>query len=191
VLSTGSLDEIFTILRAGADTADPRAVRDLAIVELLYASGMRVSELVGLDIDEIDLDRLTVMVTGKGNKQRVVPFGAPAAAAVADYLTRGRPALADGTTATHALFLGARGNRLNVRVVYQLVASLLAEIPGAGPIGPHTLRHSAATHLLDGGADLRIVQEMLGHSSLGTTQVYTHVSTERLRKTYEQAHPRA
>jgi integrase/recombinase XerC len=150
-----------------------------------------VSELVGLNRSDVDLDRLTLMVTGKGNKQRVVPFGTPAANALADYLTRSRPTLVTGQDTGDALFLGARGARLNVRSVYQLVASLLVDIPGAGPIGPHTLRHSAATHLLDGGADLRIVQEMLGHSSLGTTQIYTHVSTERLRQTYEQAHPRA
>ena len=131
------------------------------------------------------------MVTGKGNKQRVVPFGSPAATAVADYLTRARPTLTQTTPDEKSLFVGTRGKRLNVRSVYDLVASLLAEIPGSGPIGPHTLRHTAATHLLDGGADLRIVQEMLGHASLGTTQIYTHVSTERLRETYVQAHPRA
>jgi integrase/recombinase XerC len=131
------------------------------------------------------------MVTGKGNKQRVVPFGTPAATSIADYLARSRPSLVASQPNEKALFVGARGTRMNVRTVYQLVASLLSEIPGAGPIGPHTLRHTAATHLLDGGADLRIVQEMLGHASLGTTQIYTHVSTERLRQTYEQAHPRA
>lgn len=191
VVTSASLEEIFDALSHRAATDDPGAIRDLAIIELLYASGMRVSELIGLDINDLDLDRLTALVTGKGNKQRVVPFGTPAANAIADYLTRARPALLSQKATTTALFLGARGGRMNARSVYQLVASLLAEIPGAGPIGPHTLRHTAATHLLDGGADLRIVQEMLGHASLGTTQIYTHVSTERLRQSYEQAHPRA
>ncbi|MEN9751526.1 MAG: hypothetical protein RLZZ600_573 [Actinomycetota bacterium] len=191
VVTASSLNDIFDSLATRAATDEPLAIRDLAIVELLYASGIRVSELVGLNLGDIDLDRLTALVTGKGNKQRVVPFGSPAATAIADYLTRSRPALAQATPDESALFVGARGSRLNVRSIYQLVASLLADIPGAGPIGPHTLRHTAATHLLDGGADLRIVQEMLGHASLGTTQIYTHVSTERVRQTYEQAHPRA
>jgi integrase/recombinase XerC len=191
VVTPGSLDDIFDTLQARAATDDPAAIRDLAVIELLYASGMRVSELVNLGVNDVDLDRLTALVTGKGNKQRVVPFGTPAANAIADYLTRARPALLGQREPTSSLFLGARGGRMNPRSIYQLVASLLAEIPGAGPIGPHTLRHTAATHLLDGGADLRIVQEMLGHASLGTTQIYTHVSTERLRQTYEQAHPRA
>lgn len=191
VVTATSLDDIFESLSARAATDEPGAIRDLAVIELLYASGMRVSELVGLNLGDLDLDRLTAFVTGKGNKQRVVPFGTPAAMAIADYLTRARPSLMNGKLNETAFFVGARGGRLNVRSVYQLVASLLAEIPGAGPIGPHTLRHTAATHLLDGGADLRIVQEMLGHASLGTTQIYTHVSTERLRQTYEQAHPRA
>ncbi len=194
VVTEVSLDSIFAALTARAALGGPGDVRDLAIIELLYASGMRVSELVGLDVDSLDLDRLTAMVTGKGNKQRVVPFGSPAASALADYIRQARPLLLktpEGAVPTSALFLGARGGRLNVRSVYQLVASLLADIPGTGPSGPHTLRHTAATHLLDGGADLRVVQEMLGHASLGTTQIYTHVSMERLRASYEQAHPRA
>ena len=191
VVTASSLDEIFDLLTTRAETDDVGAIRDLAVIELLYASGMRVSELVGLDVGDVDLDRLTALVTGKGNKQRVVPFGTPAATALADYLTRARATLVGQKTDERALFVGARGGRLNVRSVYQLVASLLSEIPGAGPIGPHTLRHTAATHLLDGGADLRIVQEMLFHDGTATTQIYTHVSTERLRQTYEQAHPRA
>jgi integrase/recombinase XerC len=191
VITAASLDDVFEALTARAATDEPGPIRDLAVIELLYASGIRVSELVGLDQGDVDLDRLTAMVTGKGNKQRVVPFGTPAATSIADYLARSRPSLVASQPNEKALFVGARGTRMNVRTVYQLVASLLSEIPGAGPIGPHTLRHTAATHLLDGGADLRIVQEMLGHASLGTTQIYTHVSTERLRQTYEQAHPRA
>lgn len=164
------------------------AARDLAIVELLYASALRVSEVTGLDRGDIDEQRLTARVTGKGSKQRVVPFGIPAARALAHYLEL-RPALL--SKPTDAVFLGSRGGRLGSRAVYELVAGLLAEIPGSGPAGPHTLRHTAATHLLDGGADLRSVQEMLGHASLGTTQLYTHVSTERLKESYRMAHPRA
>jgi len=185
------LEELFDGLAAAAEGGDPGALRDRAVVELLYASGIRVSELVGVDVDDLDLDRLTVRVLGKGSKERVVPFGVPAQGALVDYLTRGRPALVRDTAIGGALFVGARGGRLGTRSVYALVSRLLAELPGSGPSGPHTLRHSAATHLLDGGADLRAVQELLGHSSLGTTQIYTHVSAERLKASYRQAHPRA
>lgn len=177
-----------------AETADGNAValRDYAILELLYASGMRVSELCGIDIDDIDEDRATVRVLGKGSKERVVPFGVPAREAIRAYLTRARPALlARAEVATPAVFLGARGARQGPRSVYTLVASALGPIVGADAVGPHALRHSAATHLLDGGADLRAVQEILGHASLGTTQIYTHVSSERLTATYRLAHPRA
>jgi len=191
VVNPSALDFIFASLEQRANTGEPVPLRDHAIVELLYASGMRVSELVGLTLDDIDFDRLTALVTGKGNKQRIVPFGAPAADALADYIRRGRPSLVRDQSPPEALFLGSRGGRLNVRTVYQLVASLLVDVPGTGPSGPHALRHTAATHLLDGGADLRIVQEMLGHASLGTTQRYTHVSMERLTASYKQAHPRA
>ncbi|WP_317229528.1 tyrosine recombinase XerC [Clavibacter sp. MX14-G9D] len=174
--------------RAAAD--DPAALRDLAVIELLYASALRVSELTGLDMGDVDDARLTVRVVGKGDRERVVPFGVPASDALAAYVGRGRPALVTARTGP-ALFLGARGGRLGSRAVYGLVAALLADLPGSGPQGPHALRHTAATHLLDGGADLRTVQEMLGHASLGTTQIYTHVSVERLRRSYEGAHPRA
>lgn len=171
---------------------DAAALRDHAILELLYGSGMRVSELCGLDVDDLDLDRCTARVLGKGSKERVVPFGRPAGAAVGAYLTRGRPALLErATSATPAVFLGARGGRMGPRAVYALVADALGPIIGADAVGPHALRHSAATHLLDGGADLRAVQEILGHASLGTTQIYTHVSSERLTATYRLAHPRA
>jgi len=175
-----------------ADSADPLALRDLAVVELLYGSALRVGELVGTNLDDIDLERLTVRVVGKGAKQRVVPFGVPAASVLARYQGEGRPGLVrhDGTEHP-AFFLGRGGGRLGSRAVYTLVAGLLENIPGSGPAGPHSLRHTAATHLLDGGADLRAVQELLGHASLGTTQIYTHVSTERLRDTYRTAHPRA
>lgn len=189
VLTRQQIDGILDALIVHADTGDPIALRDLAIIELLYASALRVSELTSLDLGEIDLSRLTVRVMGKGSKERVVPFGVPAKNAIAAYLDRGRSLLlGEPTTAT---FLGARGRRVNSRTVYQLVASLLAEVPGSGPSGPHALRHTAATHLLDGGADLRAVQELLGHASLGTTQIYTHVSTERLKESYRTAHPRA
>lgn len=176
---------------------DPIAARDSAIFELLYAAALRVSELVGLDLDSVDHGRRTVRVVGKGNKQRIVPFGAPAAQALDRYLTTARPVLVARSAAASiarvegALFLGARGRRLTPRTVYQVVAEQLAELPGAGSHGPHVFRHTAATHLLDGGADLRAVQEFLGHASLGTTQIYTHVSSERLLKSYQQAHPRA
>ncbi len=189
VLTRDQIDGILDSLAALAASGDPVALRNLAIVELLYASALRVSELVGLDVDRVDLARLTVRVTGKGSKERVVPFGVPAKDALVEYLDRGRPALLTGPDA--AVFLGARGKRLGSRTVYALVAGLLADIPGTGPSGPHALRHTAATHLLDGGADLRAVQELLGHASLGTTQIYTHVSAERLKESYRSAHPRA
>ncbi|MET0975283.1 MAG: tyrosine recombinase XerC [Leifsonia sp.] len=189
VITRAQMDELIGDLATAAADRDPVALRDLAVVELLYASALRVSELVGLVVDDVDFDRLTVRVTGKGGKQRVVPFGVPAQAALVDYLRTGRPALLVGSTP--ALFIGRRGSRLGTRSVYRLIAGLLAGVPGSGPSGPHALRHTAATHLLDGGADLRAVQEMLGHASLGTTQIYTHVSTERLRESYRTAHPRA
>ncbi|TFD78776.1 tyrosine recombinase XerC [Cryobacterium fucosi] len=198
VINRAQMQDLLGQLEHRAAGGEPNALRDLAIVELLYASGLRVSELVGLDTGDVDLHRLTVRVTGKGSKERVVPFGVPAQSAILAYLGRGRPALASadlpaGRPAPEvtALFLGTVGRRLGVRAVYRLVATLLADVPGNGPAGPHALRHTAATHLLDGGADLRAVQELLGHASLGTTQIYTHVSAERLKQSYLTAHPRA
>jgi integrase/recombinase XerC len=193
VLTRQQMDGLLDGLVAAAASGDAIATRDLAIVELLYASALRVSEVVGLDLGDVDLGRLTVRVLGKGSKERVVPFGAPAQKAIVDYEHHRHELLGvhDNRGTTNALFLGARGNRVGTRTVYELIASLLADIPGSGPSGPHTLRHTAATHLLDGGADLRSVQEMLGHASLGTTQLYTHVSTERLKESYRNAHPRA
>jgi integrase/recombinase XerC len=188
VLTRGQIDEILASLIARADTGDAIATRDLAIVELLYASALRVSEVTSLDTSSLDLSRMTVRVVGKGSKERVVPFGIPARRSIENWLLR-RPTLTVDDTG--ALFVGARGARVGTRTVYQLIAGLLAELPGSGPSGPHTLRHTAATHLLDGGADLRSVQEMLGHASLGTTQLYTHVSAERLKESYRTAHPRA
>lgn len=193
VLTGSQIDTILSSLWERSQQGDPHDLRNLAVIELLYASALRVSELVGLDIDDIDLGRLTVRVMGKGSKERVVPFGVPAQEALVSYLTNARPALiasGDGRAA-RAVFVAPRGGRLGSRSVYELVARLLEEIPGSGPAGPHSLRHTAATHLLDGGADLRAVQEMLGHASLGTTQIYTHVSLDRLKQSYKSAHPRA
>ncbi|MFD4957320.1 tyrosine recombinase XerC [Microbacterium sp. NPDC058389] len=195
VATAETLDELLTAMAEAAAAGDPGALRDHAVLELLYGAAVRVSELCGLDIDDLDPDRRTVRVLGKGAKERVVPFGLPALRAVEAYLVRGRPVLAaravepGGTTAS-ALFLGARGGRLGPRAVYDLVSRRLGPELGA-QVGPHALRHSAATHLLDGGADLRAVQEILGHASLGTTQIYTHVSSERLTASYRLAHPRA
>jgi integrase/recombinase XerC len=173
-----------------ADDGSPTGLRDVAMLELLYATGVRVGELVGLDIDDVDRSRNVVRVFGKGRKERTVPFGNPAAAAVDAWLQRGRPRLVvPGAGA--ALFVGTRGRRIDQRAVRTLVHRRIADVEGAPDIGPHGLRHTAATHLLEGGADLRSVQELLGHASLATTQLYTHVSTDRLRQAYRQAHPRA
>jgi integrase/recombinase XerC len=190
VVNRAQMAGMLDALAVKAAEGEPGAVRDQAVIELLYASGIRVSELTGLDVDDVDQERLTVRVLGKGSKERVVPFGVPARDALVGYLNGARRALAVPDSGS-ALFLGARGGRLGTRAVYDLVAGLLADIPGGGPAGPHALRHTAATHLLDGGADLRAVQELLGHASLGTTQIYTHVSTERLKESYRIAHPRA
>jgi integrase/recombinase XerC len=195
VVQRGQIDDLLAALAESAASGDPIARRDSAVVELLYASGLRVSELCGLDLGDLDLDRLTARVLGKGAKERVVPFGAPAHNAIVDYLTDARPALLARGAMTGrvetALFLGARGGRLGTRSAYTIVERVLSSVDGITATGPHSLRHSAATHLLDGGADLRSVQELLGHASLGTTQIYTHVSTERLAESYRQAHPRA
>ena len=176
--------------KSGAQQGDPLALRDRLIVELLYASGIRVSELCGLDIDDVDTSRRLLRVLGKGNKQRTVPFGVPAVAALTAWLSDGRPALATADSGP-ALLLGARGRRLDPRQARTVVHQTMAAVDGAPDIGPHGLRHSAATHLLEGGADLRVVQELLGHSTLATTQLYTHVTVARLRAVHDQAHPRA
>ncbi|WP_092867068.1 tyrosine recombinase XerC [Quadrisphaera sp. DSM 44207] len=186
-------DQAARMLDVAAERAtddDPVRLRDRAAVELLYATGIRVGELVGLDVDDVDLERRTARVMGKGSKERVVPFGLPAARAVTAWLDSGRPRLAAPGSGP-ALLLGARGRRWDQRQVRDVVHRLLAAMQDGVDAAPHALRHSAATHLLDGGADLRSVQEMLGHASLATTQVYTHVSVERLRRSFQQAHPRA
>jgi site-specific recombinase XerD len=178
------------------ESADRRSVggesatlRDRAVLELLYATGIRVSELCGLDVDDLDQERRTVRVFGKGAKERVVPMGVPAARAIEDWLRRGRPHVATERSGP-ALFLGARGGRLHPTTARRIVHARVAAA-GVPDIGPHGVRHSTATHLLEGGADLRSVQELLGHASLQTTQLYTHVSAERLKQAYRQAHPRA
>jgi len=176
--------------KSGAEQGDPMALRDRLIVEMLYATGIRVSELCGLDIDDVDSHHRLVRVLGKGNKQRTAPFGVPAADALRVWLADGRPALAVADSGP-ALLLGARGRRLDPRQARTVVHQTVSAVDGAPDMGPHGLRHSAATHLLEGGADLRIVQELLGHSSLATTQLYTHVAVARLRAVHDQAHPRA
>ncbi|WP_141886364.1 tyrosine-type recombinase/integrase [Leucobacter komagatae] len=217
VLSQEQMSRVLERAAARAADGAPEHLRDHAVLELLYSSALRVSELTSLPVSGFNRRDLTVRVTGKGDKERVVPLGAPAARALERYLMGGREALlarredaaaspAAGQAAGSApnrrarrvavqpseLFIGNRnGTPLNASSVYRLVSRELEQEPGGGPSGPHTLRHTAATHLLDGGADLRVVQEMLGHSSLSSTQVYTHVSMERLAATYRQAHPRA
>ena len=173
-----------------AEEDGPLSKRDCAMVEVLYASGARVSELCGLDLQDIDYERNTIRVIGKGNKERTIPLGNPAMRALDAWLKEGRPSLA-GDKSDRAVFLGARGKRIDQRTVRTVVYQALQALEGAVKLGPHALRHSAATHLLEGGADLRTVQEILGHASLATTQIYTHVSTERLQKAFKQAHPRA
>jgi integrase/recombinase XerC len=174
-----------------ADPADAAIeLRDQAMLEVLYAAGIRVSELTGLDIPDIDRQRRVLRVLGKGSKERVVPFGVPADRAIATWLERGRAQLSNEGSGL-ALFLGRRGGRVDPRAVRRLVHQRTAAIAGAPELAPHGLRHTAATHLLEGGADLRTVQELLGHASLATTQIYTHVSAERLTAVYRQAHPRA
>jgi integrase/recombinase XerC len=187
------VDEARALLEVAARHADdgsPVGCRDVAVLELLYATGIRVGELCGLDVDDVDAERRVVRVLGKGRKERAVPYGVPASRALDDWLQRGRPTLFK-PGAGAALFLGSRGGRLDQRAVRTLVHARLVDVPGAPDLGPHGLRHTAATHLLEGGADLRTVQELLGHASLGTTQIYTHVTTDRLRQAYHQAHPRA
>lgn len=190
VLGAAQAVQLMDLAAVASDDDDPIRIRDRAVVELLYATGIRVGELAGLDVDDIDLIDQTVRVLGKGDKQRVVPFGAPAGDALHTYVTRARPRLATTHSGAAAL-LGRRGRRIDQRQVRSTVHTLLSHLHDAPDLGPHGLRHSAATHLLDGGADVRTVQEVLGHASLATTQIYTHVSTDRLRAAYRQAHPRA
>ena len=190
VLTAADAERLLDVAAVASDDEDPVHIRDRAVLELLYASGIRVGELTALDLDDVDDQRRVVRVVGKGDKERVVPFGAPAQQALDEWRRRGRPVLATEHSGP-ALFLGRRGRRLDQRQVRTAVHELLRHVADAPDLGPHGLRHSAATHLLEGGADLRVVQELLGHASLATTQIYTHVSIERLRDSYRQAHPRA
>jgi len=185
--ATVAMDSLAT---RGAEEESATSIRDCAILEVLYASGARVSELCGLDLDDIDYQRNTILVLGKGNKERTIPLGNPAMKALSNWIKNARSEMANGASG-EAVFLGVRGKRIDQRTVRTVVYEALEALEGAQRLGPHALRHSAATHLLEGGADLRTVQEILGHASLATTQIYTHVSTERLQKAFKQAHPRA
>lgn len=183
-------EQASALMDAGPADGSAVSLRDALIVELLYATGIRVAELAGLDLDHIDRARRTLRVLGKGAKERTVPYGLPADRALERWLTSGRPSLLADRSG-NAVLLGVRGGRIDQRAVREIVHRRLRGVPGAPDLGPHGLRHTAATHLLEGGADLRAVQELLGHASLATTQIYTHVSVERLRQVYARAHPRA
>ncbi|MDJ0357078.1 tyrosine recombinase XerC [Paenarthrobacter sp. PH39-S1] len=190
VLQQQQVTRLFGALQQQALGGEPVALRDLAVMELLYATGVRVGELAALDAGHLNAERRTLTVIGKGNKERTVPYGQPAARAIEAWLVTGRPAFYTPRSGS-ALFLGQRGNRIDQRQVRTVVGRLFHALGDTSATSPHALRHSTATHLLDGGADLRAVQEILGHSSLATTQIYTHVSVDRLRSSYQQAHPRA
>jgi integrase/recombinase XerC len=190
VLRQSDATALMDVAAVASDDQDAIHLRDRAALELLYASGIRVGELTALDIDDVDLAGGVVRVMGKGGKERTVPFGGPARSAVEAWLTVGRPQVAVDDSGA-ALLLGRRGRRVDPRQIRSAVHALLRHVPDAPDLGPHGLRHSAATHLLEGGADLRLVQELLGHASLATTQIYTHVSVERLKESFRQAHPRA
>ncbi len=189
VLSHNETDLVLHAIQSKRDEQPtPLNIRDLAMIEVLYASGIRVSELCGLDLGDFDQSRNTLQVLGKGNKERVVPLGIPAVKALQNWLSEARPQLINESSAS-AIFLGSRGKRIDQRTVREVVYDAMSAI--GSHMSPHGLRHTAATHLLEGGADLRTVQEILGHSSLATTQIYTHVSPQRLQQAYQQAHPRA
>jgi integrase/recombinase XerC len=183
-------DQASAVFAELPDSSDPLVLRDRIVVEMLYGSALRVSELCGLDVDDVDADRRLLRVIGKGDRERRVPYGVPAARALERWLTSGRPALV-GPASGPALLLGARGGRLDPRTARRAVHASLGSAPGVPDLAPHGLRHSAATHMLEQGADLRSIQELLGHATLATTQLYTHVTAERLRVSYERAHPRA
>jgi integrase/recombinase XerC len=189
-LTVEDVARLVEVARAHAEVGEPEVVRDWALVELLYATGTRVGELVGADVDDVDRGARTLRVLGKGAKERVVPFGLPADRALDRYLAMARPVLVRRGAGTSALLVGSRGARLDQRRAREVVHRV-ARAAGVEDVAPHGLRHSAATHLLQGGSDLRSVQELLGHASLATTQRYTHVTPDRLRRSYELAHPRA
>jgi integrase/recombinase XerD len=186
-----SVADVERLLDAAGYAGTALALRDRALLELLYGSGARISEAVGLDVDDLDLAELTVLLSGKGGKQRRVPFGRPAKAALAAYLTRARPVLAANGRGTPRVFLNSRGGPLSRQSAWTVLRTAAERAGITGEISPHTLRHSFATHLLDGGANIREVQELLGHASITTTQIYTLVTVDRLREVYATAHPRA
>ena len=185
------LSDVEAILTASGEAGTSLAKRDRALLEVLYGTGARISEAVGLDVDDLDLTEGTALLRGKGGKQRLVPVGSFALAAVEDYLTVARPTLVSAKLASPALFLNARGGRLSRQSAWTVLAKAAQRAGVTTEVSPHTLRHSFATHLLDGGADVRVVQELLGHASVTTTQVYTLVTVEKLREIYATAHPRA
>jgi integrase/recombinase XerD len=185
------LDDVLALVEAAGFDGTPKAVRDQALLEFLYGTGARIGEAVALDVDDLDLDRGTVLLHGKGGKDRVVPVGGYARAAIDAYLVRGRPTFAAAGAGSPALFLNIRGGRLSRQSAWTILQETAERAGVRTAIGPHTLRHSFATHLLDGGADVRVVQELLGHASVTTTQVYTLVTVDRLREVYATAHPRA
>lgn len=189
-----SVDEVLALLEgAGGDSAadGPLALRNRALLELLYSTGARISEAVGLDLDDIDTRARSALLRGKGGKQRLVPVGRPAVAALEAYLVRGRPELVRRGRGTPAVFLNARGGRLSRQSAWQVLQDAAERAGITAGVSPHTLRHSFATHLLEGGADVRVVQELLGHASVTTTQIYTMVTVHALREVWAGAHPRA
>ena len=186
-----SIEDVERLLSASSVGDTPAALRDRALLEVLYGAGARISEAVGLDVDDIDADEGVVRLFGKGGKERLVPLGSYAAEAVSAYLVRGRPALAGRGKGTPAIFLNQRGGRLSRQSAWSALRAAAERAGLSGHLSPHTLRHSFATHLLDGGADVRVVQELLGHASVTTTQIYTMVTVQRLREVYAQSHPRA
>ncbi|WP_269204202.1 site-specific tyrosine recombinase XerD [Motilibacter rhizosphaerae] len=186
-----AVEEVTALLDAAVADGGPRGLRDRALLELLYGCGARISEAVGLDVDDLDLDSGAVRLLGKGSKERIVPVGRFAREAVAAYLVRGRPELAAAGRGSAALFLNARGGRLSRQSAWVVLRAAAERAGISAELSPHTLRHSFATHLLDGGADVRVVQELLGHASVSTTQIYTLVTVDRLREVYASAHPRA
>jgi integrase/recombinase XerD len=186
-----SLDDVERLLSAASVGDTPAALRDRAIVEVLYGSGARISEAVGLDIDDIDFEQGSVRLMGKGGKERIVPLGSYARQAITAYIVRARPSMAIKGKGTPALFLNQRGGRLTRQSAWKAIHAAAERADLGATVSPHTLRHSFATHLLDGGADVRVVQELLGHASVTTTQIYTMVTIQRLREVYAEAHPRA
>lgn len=190
VLAAEQTAAVLDAATSGAAEGEPVALRDLLVLELLYATGVRVAELCGADLGDVDRSRRALRVLGKGDRERTVVYGVPAARVLDRWLAVGRPALVRSGSPP-ALLLGARGGRLDPRLAREVVRRATAAVPGVPVVGPHGLRHAAATHMLEGGADLRYVQELLGHAKLATTQLYTHVTVERLKVVHEQAHPRA